>query len=164
MEVRNSIYAAIFFAVAFGGYMGIMYGAQAALDYGPASGIAFGVAIYFFVTSSKVKKNRALNNPDIDVIHSGLANQFRSGIASGGQLYLSLDKLYFRSHGFNFENYEYDLPLNEIAEIGYFNTLGLIPNGLFIKLSSGQEQRFVVGNRKYWKEVIEEAMQQSSQS
>ena len=46
------------------------------------------------------------------------------------------------------------LLLKDIKEIGFCYTLGIVPNGLFITTNSGIE-KYVVNNRKIWKDKIE---------
>lgn len=88
------------------------------------------------------------------IIHAGRANHFRNGEAVGGKLYLLTDKLHFKSHKFNFQNHEYVMKLREIKEVGYFNTLGIISNGLYITTNEKTE-KFIVENRQLWFEEIE---------
>ncbi len=40
-------------------------------------------------------------------------------------------------------------------EIRFFNSLGIVPNGLELKLMNGQTEKFVVNGRKQWREEIE---------
>ena len=44
---------------------------------------------------------------------------------------------------------------NHIKSVSFFNTLGLIPNGLAVNLHNGITEKFVVGKRSVWKEKIE---------
>lgn len=78
--------------------------------------------------------------------------------AVGGKLFLYEDQLQFFSHGFNIQNKATVIPLAEIAEVGFYNTLGLIPNGLFVLKKDGFKERFVLSKRKVWKSAIEEQL------
>lgn len=72
----------------------------------------------------------------------------------GGKLYLLTDRVQFKSHNFNIQNHSQTILLNDIKEIGFCYTLGIVPNGLFITTNSGIE-KYVVNNRKIWKDKIE---------
>ena len=42
----------------------------------------------------------------------------------------------------------------EIDKIVFFNTLGLVPNGLRIVKINGDSEKFVVNERRQWKDEI----------
>lgn len=155
-EIRNSILAGLAFGILFGIFLVIRFDIVYAIIAGPISGLAFGVAIYFFVTSKKVKRQTQIQTADGEsIIHSGGANHFFNGEAVGGRLYLLNDKLQFQSHGFNMQNHGLVIELKLIRKVGFYNTLGLIPNGLSITTSEGKTEKFVVGARQLWKNEIE---------
>lgn len=89
------------------------------------------------------------------VIYSGVANHFLNYESVGGKLYLVPDKLWFKSHKLNIQNHELLLDINEIEEVRFYNTWGLIPNGLEIKTTNGRVEKFVVYKRKTWKQEID---------
>lgn len=78
-----------------------------------------------------------------------------NGEAVGGKLYLMKDKLQFKSHGFNIQNHSQIITLEQIKEVVFFNTIGLIPNGLAIMTNEGKTEKFVVNSRRLWKKEIE---------
>jgi hypothetical protein len=156
MEIRNSILAGIAFGLLFGLFLAVPFEIKYALIAGPISGLAFGLAMYFFVTSKTVMQQTQIKNIDGEpIIHSGGANHFKNVEAVGGKLYLLKDKLQFQSHNFNIQNHGLIIDLNQIKEVSFYNTLGLIPNGLLIKKNNGQIEKFVVNGRRIWKEEIE---------
>ena len=155
-EIRSSILAGLVFGLLFGLFLAVRFNISYALIAGSISGLAFGLASYFFVTSKTVKKQTQIENIDKKVIiHSGSANHFINGEAVGGKLYLLADRLQFQSHGFNFQNHEHTITLQEIEEVSFYNTLGLIPNGLAIKKRDGQTEKFVLNRRGIWKEELQ---------
>ena len=95
-----------------------------------------------------------------NVIHYGGANHFKGFEAVGGKLYLYQDQLEFKSHEFNIQVHSLFIPLKEIKEVGFYNTLGLIPNGLKITWGDGKIEKFVVQKRKLWREEINKAIAQ----
>ena len=155
-EIRNSILAGLAFGLLFGLFLAVRFDTHYALITGPISGLAFGIMIYFFVTSKTVKKQTKIENLDgKPIIRSGGANHFINGEAVGGKLYLLADKLQFQSHGFNIHNHGQIIDIEQIKEVSFYNTLGLIPNGLAITTLGGQTEKFVVSGRQIWKEEIE---------
>ncbi|MCO6173952.1 GRAM domain-containing protein [Flavobacterium sp. NRK F10] len=155
-EIRNSFLAGIAFGLLFGFFLAIRFEMKYALIAGPISGLAFGLILYLFASSKTVKKQTQIENIDGEtVIRSGGANHFKNGEAVGGKLYLLKDKLQFQSHNFNVQNHRLSINLNQIKEVSFYNALGLIPNGLEIKTTDGQTEKFVVNGRRIWKEEIE---------
>jgi hypothetical protein len=155
-EIRNSILAGLAFGLLFGLYLAVRFDTKYALIGGLISGLIFGTSLYFFVTSKIVKRQTQIENlENRPFIRSGGANHFINGEAVGGKLYLMSDKLQFQSHRFNIQNHGQIIAVEEIKEVSFYNTLGLIPNGLAVKLINGETEKFVVGSRQLWKEEIE---------
>jgi len=158
-KIRNSILAGLAFGLLFGLFLAIPFDINYTLIAAPISGLAFGVTLYFFLTSKTVKRQTQIQIADGEkIIHSGGANHFINGEAVGGKLYLLSDKLQFQSHGFNIQNHGQTINLKQIKEVGFYNTLGLVPNGLAITTCDGQREKFVVNGRKRWKEQIEKLL------
>ena len=161
-EIRNSVLAGIAFGLLFGIFLAIRFDPFYALIAGPLCGLAFGLAMYFFVTSKTVKKQTQIQMAEGEVIvHLGSANHFLNGEAVGGKLYLLNDKLQFQSHGFNRQNHRLVIKLNQIQKISFFKSLGLIPNGIAISTTAGRTEKFVVNNRRLWKNKIETVKQKA---
>lgn len=155
-EIRNSIFAGLAFAILFGTYLLVVYGAEYALIGGPLSGLFFGLGMYWFVKSKTYKNQTKIQTSNnTDIIHSGSANHFVNFEGVGGKLYLLKDTLQFKSHNFNLQNHETVIALNNIKEIGFYNSLGIVPNGLAVTTKDGKTEKFVVNGRKTWKEKIE---------
>lgn len=76
-----------------------------------------------------------------------LANLWREAEAVGGQLTITSTQLEFRAHTVNFQRSPVSLPIQGIAKVEKVRTMGLIPNGLVVTTTSGDEYRFVVGKR-----------------
>ncbi len=153
-EIRNSILAGIAFGLLFGLFLALRYNLEYALIAGPISGLLFGLALYFFVTSKLVKKQTQIELYGKAVIRSGGANHFLNGEAVGGKLYLLDDSIIFKSHSFNLQNHGQEILLEKIVDIEFYNTLGIMPNGLKILTTNGVSEKFVLNNRKKWKADI----------
>jgi len=159
-EIKNSLLAGLAFGLLFGLFLAVRFDPYYALIAGPISGIAFGTAMYFFVTSRTVKEQTQIENPDgKPIILSGGANHFVKREAVGGKLYLLSDRLQFQSHNFNIHNHGLVLYVTQIKEVRFYNTLGLIPNGLAITTLEGRTEKFVVNNRRVWKEKLKNCVQ-----
>ena len=97
-----------------------------------------------------------INNPANDiVIYSGMANHFLNAESVGGNLFLYSDRLYFKSHAVNIQVHDLTIELNQIKNVSYYNTLGLIPNGLAVNLHNGKTEKFVLYKRAVWQKEIE---------
>lgn len=119
--------------------------------------------LYLFVNSRKVKEQTTLEGVEAsDVIYSGGANHFKNAEAVGGKLYLLSDHLAFKSHKVNIQNHTLAIKINNIQDIIFYSTLGLIPNGLKIILKDGAEEKFVVNYRDIWKKNIQILIDQSN--
>jgi len=84
------------------------------------------------------------------IIKEGPANHFKNWESVGGKLYLTNTRLFFKSHAFNIQTHAASYPLIDIVSARPVNTLGIIPNGMAIKLRDGSEERFVVYGRQDW--------------
>ena len=156
--LRDSFYAGLVFAVIFGVIETYMANLQFAAITAPLGGIAFGIFIYFFASSKTVNKQTSLNNNGEEIILSGRANHFKGAEAVGGKLYLLKDRLEFKSHSFNIQNHQQSIDIATITSISFYNSLGIVPNGLQITTKYGQVEKFVVNGRKRWKEEIEKLL------
>ena len=152
--IKNSILSGILFGLLFGIYLGFAHSLTFALLLGPITGLCFGIAIYFFVSSKKVNTQTQINEDEKDIVYSGPANHFKNAEGVGGKLYLLEDKIIFKSHGFNIQNHECVVDLVQIKEVSFYNTLGLIPNGMMIRLTNNNTEKFVVNKRQNWKNEI----------
>jgi hypothetical protein len=154
MQVKNAVMAGIMFGVMMGAFYAFQDGVKAGIIGGLITGSLFGVCLYFFTNSGIVKRQTKIDEDMGEVLLSGGANHFINKEAVGGRLYLLSDKLYFKSHRFNIQNHELEIPISDIVEVDFYNTLGLIPNGLAISTHDGTQQKFVVNDRKNWKQEI----------
>lgn len=161
-SLKNILLATLIFTGIFLVIETIIFNFLHALIPSAIAGIVFGALMYFFINSKKVKAQTALNNSnESDVIHSGGANHFKNAEAVGGKLYLLPDRLEFKSHRFNIQNHAFSIGINEIQEIAFYKTLGIVPNGLEVVLKDGEVEKFVVNNRNLWKENIEKLISKS---
>ena len=87
-------------------------------------------------------------------LYSDGANLFRGGIAIGGKLILTSNRLIFLPHNLNFDRKEEYIALTEIDSMKMARTMGLIDNGLRITLMNETELKFVLNDREKWIEML----------
>ena len=157
-KIRDSVLAGLFFGVIMGLVFLTVFDLRSAIIAGLVAGASFGLGIWFFLSSKKIKKQTELKLQQGDeILYADRANHIYKGEALGGMLYLLKDRLQFKAHNFNVQNQTVAIALSEIKEIQFYNTLRIIPNGLKLLMPDGETARFVVNNRKQWKEQIEKA-------
>lgn len=89
------------------------------------------------------------------VLADAKANLWRGAISVGGRLTLTSELLSFRAHKLNVRAEPLDLPVADIASVGKYRSMGLIPNGLVVTMTSGAEYRFVVARRDRFIAAVE---------
>ena len=125
---------------------------------GLCAGFFFGLGTAVFL--DRQRHRFQIERPDFSgeqLLWEGPANHFLHGEGVGGWLYLTTRRLLFRSHRFNLQPHETDLPLADISDASPALTIGFIPNGLLVCTVSGRRERFVVGRRKRWSAEISNA-------
>lgn len=95
-----------------------------------------------------------------NIIKEGAANHFKGVESVGGKLFLTNQRLFFKSHSINFQPHELSILYKEIKSVGKRNTLLIVPNGMYIELKDGSIENFVVWSRRKWIEEIEQKMQE----
>ena len=153
----------ILMGIGYGVPMGAVFSWQtknwiAGMTGGLVAGVIFALVMRWF--AARVGKKFAKEPPDFGgdtVLLEGASNHFQGAEGVGGYLWLTSGQLVFRSHRFNLQNHECRMPLSEIAAVEATKTLGLIPNGLLVHLTSGSKERFVVNRNSQWATAIQEA-------
>jgi hypothetical protein len=148
--------------IPFGLFMGIFwsfqYGAKSGVVMGIVAGVLFGALMGVF--AGYQKKKFETERPSFvgeDLVKEGGANHFRNIEAVGGWIYLTDQRLLFKSHAINVQEHELSIPLQKISEATRCMTFGVIPNGLKIRTIDGKTEKFVVEDRKDWVKMILEA-------
>lgn len=121
--------------------------------------MAIGFPYFFKKLGNKLGKSI---HPDLSIDEEieteGPANLFRGAEAVGGKLFLTNQKLIFKSHSLNIQTGQSDISYERISEISPRKTVKFVDNGLCLKLLDGQEYHFVVADRTNWMEKIEEKL------
>jgi hypothetical protein len=128
-----------------------------------ASGIAFGIAMAGFMTIQRRRfaQTRAEFTGE-ELLHDGPANHLLNGEGVGGWLFLTRERLLFRSHSVNIQCHEFSVLLAEIAEVQPVRTARLIPNGLRLVTRAGKDERFVVEAHRRWCDEIVRAQRHAA--
>ena len=95
-----------------------------------------------------VKRQTEIELKGKTVIRSGGANHFLNGEAVGGKLYLLDKSIVFQSHGFNLQNHGKEILLDNIESIDFYNTLGVITNGMKILMKENLKSLFKCMKKK----------------
>jgi len=84
--------------------------------------------------------------PDVTLIDVA-ANLFRGSEAVGGRIQITTHRVRFKPHSINIQKEPAEIDLQDVTEVGPRNTLGIVPNGMFVRTKDGTEYRFVVWGR-----------------
>lgn len=157
--VKTTIITGIAFGMPMGVLTGLLEGLARGSSYGflfglftaVASGLAFGLTLAVFLAIQRRRFSQA--RPEFvseHLLHDGPANHFFHGEGVGGWLYLTEQRLLFRSHKINIQPHELSVPLTDIVEVRAVRTAKIFPNGLSLVTRHGLDERFVVENHKKW--------------
>ena len=155
--LKTFLGAGLSFGIVAGVLFGIFGGYFAGLLFGVLSGALFGLilSIFYYIQKRKFEEIRQEMSKSKSIIMDGAANHFRGVEGVGGWLLLTSDEIIFKSHAYNIQTHETQIPLNKIAQVKGIATAGLIPNGLHIFLTDGSVEKFVVNKRKLWIQTID---------
>jgi len=84
------------------------------------------------------------------VLFETAANHFKRMEGVGGKLYLTNNRLVFKSHQFNIQDHLLSLNLSEIKKVDRFKSLGILNNGLAVTTIGNKIEKFVVQQPGEW--------------
>jgi hypothetical protein len=118
---------------------------------GVIAGLLFGWLPGIFAKSKFVRATTAIEtNTGEEVVFETAANHFKGIEGVGGKLYLTNQRLVFKSHKLNIQNHELSIDLKAIDSVARYKTAGLINNGLSITTSQNVTEKFVVDQIDEW--------------
>jgi hypothetical protein len=148
--------------VCIGGPFGLLMGMFLTMLMGSLIGIAFGlvVGLSFWLFVEGFVGLRGLDyrgsnpcHPGERVFEQGGARHLRGKTSVTGWLFLTNRRLLFRSLRFDRDGQEWSVPLEEIVEIQPFQILRIMPTGLRVVTTRGEE-RFAVADSAAWVGMI----------
>lgn len=112
---------------------------------GALSGFIYNFIMNLFKHSKFVKKSTTISLIENElIILEKDANHFKGLEAVGGRIYLTNDRIVFKSHSLNIQNHEVSFLWTEINSTTRYTTLGLVNNGLELHLKNNTIEKFVV--------------------
>jgi hypothetical protein len=124
---------------------------------GAVEGILFGWMMGLLMNSKLLTKGTKINTlTDENILFETGANHFKGAEGVAGKLYLTNQRLVFKSHKFNIQNHELSINLSDIGQVERYKIVGLINKGLSVTTFDNKTEKFVV-------QQIEEWMNQLSQ-
>jgi hypothetical protein len=102
------------------------------------------------------EKGRPLLEENERILYEGSANHLKGWEGTGGRLYLTSQRLIFKSHTLNAKTDEWQVSLQDILDVTPTSALGIVPNQLSVKTKNGVE-KFVVFGRDKWLKLTQDA-------
>lgn len=93
------------------------------------------------------------------IVRKSRANHIKSFEGVGGELFLTNQRLVFKSHFFNIQTHEESIPLQDIVSIEAKHS-DFISGKMTLLLNNGSTENFYVPKRKKWIHDIEKAIEQ----
>ena len=84
-----------------------------------------------------------------------MANYFVGIEGVGGKIYFDETGFLFKSHSFNIQTGQMRINYKDIAKLGKWNSLVIVPNGLSVFTRDGIEHKFVIYHRNDVFEFLE---------
>ena len=99
------------------------------------------------------------------IIKKGSANIQRGIEQVGGKLYLTNERIIFKSHKFNFQSGNTEIKLENISSVNkswtkFLGFIPLVPNSIKLSTKEGSKFRFVINGRSKWISAINKEIQQ----
>ncbi len=122
VEIRYATIAGLVFGSILTIFFDFRFEWKVAAAIGSTAGITFGIFIFLFLNSKKVRRQiESKHLKGQKVIYSGEASYFCSGLSIGGNLYLLQEKLQFELHRYSPETENKKcIGLRNISEVGFF--------------------------------------------
>jgi hypothetical protein len=98
-------------------------------------------------------------NSDEIILRKSRANHLKLFEGVGGRLFLTNQRLFFKSHFFNVQTHEETIPLQDIVSIEAKGS-DFISGKMKIFLRNGSVEKFYVPKRKKWVDDIEKAIEE----
>jgi hypothetical protein len=118
---------------------------------GAIAGVLFGWLMGLFANSKLLTKGTKINMlTGENILFDTGANHFKGAEGVGGKLYLTNQRLVFKSHNFNIQNHELSINLSDIEQVERYKVAGLINKGLSVTTLDNKTEKFVVQQIDEW--------------
>jgi len=118
---------------------------------GVLAGLLFGWLMGWFSNSKFFTKGTKIDIAiDENILFETPANHFKGVEAVGGKLYLTNQRLVFKSHKLNIQRHQLIMNISDIQKVSRYRTMGLVDNGLSVTTINGSTDKFVVQQADEW--------------
>jgi hypothetical protein len=118
---------------------------------GAIAGFLYGWLMGVFSNSKFVKQGTKIETGAGEtILFEGGANHFKGIEGVGGMMYLTNQRLVFKSHKLNIQKHQLSIDLPSITEVARKKTLGILNNGLIVTTTDGRKEKFVVEQPEEW--------------
>lgn len=121
---------------------------------GASGGLLFGCLMRLTAKAYTKGINLVLHENET-ILFKTQANHFKAIEAVGGILYLTDQRVVFKSHKFNIQKHTLSINLDEIASVDKYKVFGFSNNGLLIKTKNGLKEKFTVLQPEEWLQQVE---------
>ena len=150
--IKSTILGSLFYAIWMTIFMNIFIGAEPIFIFF-FSFLGFWVLIFLFQLFMLNKSNKIAKEISGKICYQGSANHFINCVGVGWYFFITNNKIIFKSHSFNVQKHDLEIPLKNIIEVKTYNNLWIIPNGLEI-IQKKKTDKFVVNNRAKIVEIL----------
>ncbi|HEY3476910.1 MAG TPA: TIR domain-containing protein [Anaerolineales bacterium] len=102
------------------------------------------------------ERGRPLLEENESILYEGIASHGTGVKKVGGHLFLTNQRLIFKSHILNIKASEWHVFLQDVLDVTPSLALGFVPNEISVKTKSGLE-KFIVFERNTWLKLIQDA-------
>jgi hypothetical protein len=120
-----------------------------ALMAGAISGLLFGW-LMGLMANALTKRIKLLHDENETILFETQASHFKGIEAVGGLLYLTAERLVFKSHKYNIQNHTLSVNLDEIASVSRYKVFGISNNGILLETKNGSKEKFSVVQPDDW--------------
>lgn len=143
--IKSTILGSLFYAIWMAVFMNIFMWAEPIFMFF-FSFLGFWIFMFLFQLFMLNKNKKIAKEINGKIYYQGPANHFVGVESVGGYLFVTKDKIIFKSHSFNIQNHNIEILQKNIIEVKPYNNLRIFPNGLEV-IQKGKTDKFVVNDR-----------------
>ena len=143
--IKSTILSSLFYAIWMAVFMNIFMEAEPIFMFF-FSFLGFWIFMFLFQLFMLNKNKKIAKEINGKIYYQGPASHFVGVESVGGYLFVTKDKIIFKSHSFNIQNHSIEISLKNIIEVKPYNNLRIFPHGLEV-IQKEKTDKFVVNNR-----------------